>query len=635
MALAHSAKGAAVLRDRRKFERKHESAFRFHGNKRSAYSDVPKKQRAESMRKSAIRNQQKIKASFRAFGPLERGVMKKKVMPWADKDELARKRLRNFVGRFKRTTLTGVPVLPDWTRARCEEVFRSAKNIGVDRKYFRLMCQAIDERAPPTVASEMSGRERARLQHIEKLRQRHEREARRKATLGIAGAKALELLKNRQIDRDLLGRKGAEALAAVKNRQPEDLFCSHDCESFRSGSVNFDLVENKKGSRVFVCRDCGCRAIILRNKKLHPKPASRQDDVWSGLTDLSNASFVQEESCSATAAGPCARATQTETSPKALLTEEDCRAAQEKCRASCSSTETGVVVRRPISVRIVKRDPPENSSPRFNSPPPAEAAPVPEPVAPVPAADAAPVPDKVLSGIYMTQSQAEDFALGSGHTLRRHVKNVIPYSHERRLVNNRNVRETKESLEMAYVELDDAPLLPPVPWWEDRGKILKVGLLSLAMLVGVVSLAITIYLFPEAYVTGLTYVAYALLWFFELDPLIKCAITGTCTLILSLIALAWWLLSGSEEEEWPRVIPYCPHMVSCAISEYRRGTNVDVAVATMRQKMLRLATLPIPDFDAAQVLDGSEQVALFLVKDQDFAGRAPLCHGLAVLQDVL
>jgi len=675
-ALAHSAKGEGVLRERRKFELKHQRAYLFHGNKKSAYDDVPKGQRAETIRGVAIKNQIRIKASYRAFGNAERGVMKKKVMPWADRDELLRRRLRNFVERFKRTTKLKAPVIPDWTRAKCEEVFRSAKNIGVDRKSFRLMCEAIDAEAAKKRASSssasaaaVSGRERARLQHLEKLRQRHEREAKRKATQGIKGAKALELLKNRQIDRELYGVKGREALAAVKNRQPEDPVCNHECESFRTGSVVFKHRE-VEGRREYYCLECGCRAIRIRSKSIHPKPVI-QDDIWSGLTDMFEAT-----------------ATSTDTDKAVDMSNEVGVKAQECRSAAVGGDATSAAVPRTIAFSIVRKQAPKTAiqnlpllpeslvaeadsaarvpvqqapqrkpdpvapavqavqAPPVHVVPPAPAVPVPPVAPPVAAApvQAAPAPvvppvpaDHYLSGYVLTAAQAEGFAEQLGHPLRRHSRNVIPYSHERRLVTNRNVKETKEAIEMAYIELDDEPLikLPELAWWQDRAYLLKLALTTVLVLAAIVTLVLTFLAYPEVYFSVFMVGVHALLWFIEQSPLFKCLVIFTITLLTTAIAIARWLLKKPTDEVWPRVMIYCPHMVSCALSEYRRGTNVDVAMATMRQKMLRLATLPIPDFDAAQILDGSEQVALYLIKDQDFAGRAPICHALAATMDVL
>lgn len=63
-------------------------------------------------------------------------------------------------------------------------------------------------------------------------------------------------------------------------------------------------------------------------------------------------------------------------------------------------------------------------------------------------------------------------------------------------------------------------------------------------------------------------------------------------------------------------IPFVPHMVSCVVSEYYRGTNKLVLDSTIRQRMSRLATLPIPDFDYITLLDGSECVARAIIYDR-------------------
>lgn len=72
-------------------------------------------------------------------------------------------------------------------------------------------------------------------------------------------------------------------------------------------------------------------------------------------------------------------------------------------------------------------------------------------------------------------------------------------------------------------------------------------------------------------------------------------------------------------------VHYCPHLVSCLLGEYKRGTASDVMAQTIHQKTMRLATLPIPDrtasWTASDLEHGSEEVAIFLNSRSDF-GRA-------------
>lgn len=72
-----------------------------------------------------------------------------------------------------------------------------------------------------------------------------------------------------------------------------------------------------------------------------------------------------------------------------------------------------------------------------------------------------------------------------------------------------------------------------------------------------------------------------------------------------------------------RVIYYSPHHVSCVLAEYPRGADPEVARATIRTKLLRLAALPVPDHIAVEILDGSEQVSLAILSQQHFLSRLP------------
>lgn len=75
-----------------------------------------------------------------------------------------------------------------------------------------------------------------------------------------------------------------------------------------------------------------------------------------------------------------------------------------------------------------------------------------------------------------------------------------------------------------------------------------------------------------------------------------------------------------------RTVSYMPHLVSCLLGEYKRGTTLQTMDATIHQKTMRMASLPLPDrtanWTANDLEVGSEQVAEFLNLQQDF-GRAP------------
>lgn len=81
-------------------------------------------------------------------------------------------------------------------------------------------------------------------------------------------------------------------------------------------------------------------------------------------------------------------------------------------------------------------------------------------------------------------------------------------------------------------------------------------------------------------------------------------------------------------------IQYCPHLVASVITEYSRGTNPTVVRSTLRQRLLRHATLPIPDSMITQIMDGSERVAQWAIEQMDFVSRQPNLPVLVLVEDL-
>lgn len=65
-------------------------------------------------------------------------------------------------------------------------------------------------------------------------------------------------------------------------------------------------------------------------------------------------------------------------------------------------------------------------------------------------------------------------------------------------------------------------------------------------------------------------------------------------------------------------LAYCPHIVSCVLCEYARGTNATSVASTIDQKVRRLACLPLPDIDMVEVSFGSQALCLVILADQKF-----------------
>lgn len=74
-----------------------------------------------------------------------------------------------------------------------------------------------------------------------------------------------------------------------------------------------------------------------------------------------------------------------------------------------------------------------------------------------------------------------------------------------------------------------------------------------------------------------------------------------------------------------KYITYLPHLVSAVVAEYDRGTNAEAVNSTIRQRIRRLACLPIPDEDALTLINGSELMAKAIISRQNFFVEGAAC----------
>lgn len=90
-----------------------------------------------------------------------------------------------------------------------------------------------------------------------------------------------------------------------------------------------------------------------------------------------------------------------------------------------------------------------------------------------------------------------------------------------------------------------------------------------------------------------------------------------------------------------RWITYAPHLVTCLLTEYSRGTSVEVMRATLHARALRLAAFPLPDrfeiggvrVTATDVLLGTEEVVMYMMQDRYFGSCPPDLHQLGAWDD--
>lgn len=190
----------------------------------------------------------------------------------------------------------------------------------------------------------------------------------------------------------------------------------------------------------------------------------------------------------------------------------------------------------------------------------------------------------------ITYSLLSPFTDAGSHTVTRYS---VPYQGERRLATSRNITEIKENLEVVVLKVFAEPA------GIQLAKML--AMLTLVMWpVGFSVLCATDMVIPPV----LNFFLHAFLFVFW----------GTAL-----------LLYISPQTTEVRVVSWIPHLVSCVLSEYERGVSPEVARATMRQKIRRLACLPIPDFDYLRLVEGSELVIEVLMKSGDFFGEGPTC----------
>lgn len=108
---------------------------------------------------------------------------------------------------------------------------------------------------------------------------------------------------------------------------------------------------------------------------------------------------------------------------------------------------------------------------------------------------------------------------------------------------------------------------------------------------------------------------------------IDCCFSSTMLFLLPLlpVSIYLWLY---EEVIHTVYFTYSPHLVSSLVMEYDRGTSAEVVRSTIRQKVRRLACLPIPDKDALIIIASSEYLAEALIEGGDFFSERAACFAL-------
>lgn len=165
---------------------------------------------------------------------------------------------------------------------------------------------------------------------------------------------------------------------------------------------------------------------------------------------------------------------------------------------------------------------------------------------------------------------------------------TVPYIGERRLATSRNVQEIKQAFQACQLSVNTAPERT----WHHYA-IVACAILTLIEI-------------------GLSFLYNAPLF----------SIVGA---VVFSVSLTLYLTVRPRYTARTYSLPYIPHLVSSVMAEYDRGTNVVAARSTLRQKIRRLASLPIPDVDALKFIAGSELVCEQLLTNEDFFWEGAAC----------
>lgn len=161
---------------------------------------------------------------------------------------------------------------------------------------------------------------------------------------------------------------------------------------------------------------------------------------------------------------------------------------------------------------------------------------------------------------------------------------VIAYGGDRRIAPNRNVLELKRHLRVIQVQCG-VPMLH----------------------FGVRTCIVATFMAWPTFVTIRN-----MIYFFRSSDYLSIVLLGILFVPLGLVAL-FFSLSNTPQELW-----YVPHIVSSVLMEYNRGTNPTALRASIRQKMCRLASLPIIDAHYVKLLSGTELIIESAAIRQDF-----------------
>lgn len=236
-----------------------------------------------------------------------------------------------------------------------------------------------------------------------------------------------------------------------------------------------------------------------------------------------------------------------------------------------------------------------------------------------------PIAGTYLDGDTIEHSVLSGLKVGPGHLVpftTRIVDEVVPYKTDNRLVSCRPVKITSEAMRVIRAR---RLLFVPPSWlaW-------SVCLVSLVLSAVVCALAewdhIDI-LKGRLTLGALTWLGCYLPWgpfigtdsglgllSYTIRPMLVSGLVYMAATLVMLVGYAF--LVGLKAQE----IAYAPHMVACLLRDMEVSMDYQLAKENIRAKSLRLATLPLADYESTRITVGSELVALELFKRQQFFG---------------
>lgn len=164
-----------------------------------------------------------------------------------------------------------------------------------------------------------------------------------------------------------------------------------------------------------------------------------------------------------------------------------------------------------------------------------------------------------------------------------HRRMVLPYTGERRLITSRNVQEVKAGMVVCEMHVDRL-----------IGDKLAKQKAAVSLAVCCCACLLSIYHYQ--------YLALAL---------------------VSAGAAAWFFNKRLAQRSF--FVSYVPHIVSCLMAEYDRGTSATVVRSTIGMRARRLGALPIPDEYHEKLVADSVFVASVLLESQTFFGAGVAC----------